>query len=115
MFQACGRGARCGAHRVKIAFDERSTWTFFEQGGTVVATIEDKEFWRGIHNHSIKFGEGDQLRVRLHSKVEEKRGRLRQKNKVTNVYQVLDRPKQIRLDGQPEDEARGRKFRDSNE
>jgi hypothetical protein len=29
----------------KLSFREGSTWTFFEQGGTVVAKIEDKEFW----------------------------------------------------------------------
>lgn len=33
----------------KLSFNERSTWTFFEQGGTVVAKIGDKEFWQRVH------------------------------------------------------------------
>ena len=82
----------------KIAFSESSTWSFFEQGGTVVATIEDQEFWRNLHDHSIMFGEGDRLKVRLLWKVEEKGGRLKQKNTIIRVHQVLDRPKQMRLD-----------------
>lgn len=87
----------------KIAFTEGSTWAFFEQGGTVVAKIEDREFWQRVHDHAIKFGEGDRLKVRLHWKVEEKNGRLKQKNRIIRVYEVLDHPKQIRLDGRKDD------------
>ena len=90
----------------KIAFSERSAWTFFEQGGTVVAKIEDDEFWRKVHDHAIKFGEGDRLRVRLHWRVEEKNGRLKQHNHILKIYQVYDRPKQMRLDGGTDDEIR---------
>ena len=88
----------------KIAFSESSTWSFFEQGGTVVAKIEDKEFWQKVHDHSISFGEGDSLKVRLHWKVEEKNGKLKQSNRIIKVYQVLDRPKQMRLDGNDDDD-----------
>lgn len=83
----------------KIAFSESSTWSFFEQGGTVVAKIEDQEFWQKVHDHSIRFGEGDRLKVRLHWKVEERSGKIKQSNRILKVYQVLDRPKQMRLDG----------------
>ncbi len=87
----------------KIAFKEGSTWSFFEQGGTVVAKIEDEQFWRKVHDHVIKFGEGDRLKVRLHWKVEEKNGKLKQRNRIIKVYQVFDRPKQMRLDGGKDD------------
>src|SRR5439155_17764519 len=33
----------------KLAWDEKSTWTFFEQGGKVVAKIDDQEFWQKVH------------------------------------------------------------------
>jgi hypothetical protein len=89
----------------KIAFSEKSAWSFFEQGGTVVAKIEDQEFWQKVHNHSISFGEGDRLKVRLHWKVEEQSGKLKQNNRIIRVYQVLARPKQMRLDGNKDDEV----------
>lgn len=88
----------------KIAFKEGSTWTFFERGATVIAKIEDQEFWQRVHEHLIKFGEGDMLRVQLSWKVDEKNGKLTQKNRIMRVYQVLDRPKQMRLDGGKDDE-----------
>jgi hypothetical protein len=90
----------------KIAFTEGSTWSFFEQGGTVVAKIEDDHFWRQVHDHVIKFGEGDMLKVRLHWQLEEKNGKLKQRNRIIKVYQVFDRPKQMRLDGRRDDEVR---------
>jgi hypothetical protein len=95
----------------KIAFKEGSTWSFFEQGSTVAATIDDKKFWQEVHDHSIKFGEGDRLKVRLHWKVEDNGGKLRQKNKITKVYQVLDRPKQMRLDDGKDEEPPPRRIR----
>jgi hypothetical protein len=99
----------------KLSFRESSTWTFFEQGGTVVAKIEDKEFWHKVHQHEVTFGEGDSLKVRLHWKVFEKDDKLVQKNNILRVYQVLERPKQMRLDGGKDDEVKlegpGRKFR----
>ena len=88
----------------KIAFSESSMWSFFEQGGTVVAKIEDREFWQKVHDHAISFGEGDRLKVRLLWKVEEKSGKLKQSNRIIRVYQVLDRPKQMRLDGNDDDD-----------
>ena len=88
----------------KLSFKEGSTWTFFEQGGTVVAKIEDKEFWRKVHQHAVTFGEGDSLKVRLHWGVFEKNNKLAQKNNILRVYQVLERPKQMRLDGGKDDE-----------
>jgi hypothetical protein len=87
----------------KIAFKEGTTWTFFERGGTVVAKVEDQEFWQRVHEHAIKFGEGDMLRVRLRWKVDHKNGKLTQKNRIIRVYEVLDRPKQMRLDGSEDD------------
>lgn len=88
----------------KLSFREGSTWTFFEQGGTVIAKIEDKQFWQTVHQHAITFGEGDSLKVRLHWKVIEKNDKLTQKNSILRVYQVLERPKQMRLDGGKDDE-----------
>jgi hypothetical protein len=99
----------------KLSFKEGSRWTFFEQGGTVVAKIEDKEFWQKVHKHDVTFGEGDSLKVRLHWQVIEKDNRLMQKNKILRVHQVLEKPKQMRLDGGKDDdvmpEGPGRKFR----
>ena len=92
----------------KLAFTEKSTWSFFDEGSTVVATIEDEAFWQRVHNHEISFGEGDRLRVRLHWKVESKNGKLKQKNRIVKVHQVFDRPKQLRLDG-GEDESQPRR------
>jgi len=83
----------------KLAFTEKSTWSFFDEGSIVVATIEDEAFWQRVHNHEISFGEGDRLKVRLHWKVESKNGKLKQKNKIVKVHQVFDRPKQLRLHG----------------
>jgi hypothetical protein len=88
----------------KLSFKEGSTWTFFEQGATVVAKIEDKKFWGEVHQRAVTFGEGDRLKVRLHWEVIEKNGKLTQKNKIPKVYQVLERPKQMRLDGGKDDE-----------
>jgi hypothetical protein len=90
----------------KIAFKEGSTWSFFEQGATVVAKVEDEAFWQQVHDHTIKFGEGDRLKVRLHWKLEEKDGKLRQRNRIIKVFQVFDRPKQLRLEDRKEDEVK---------
>jgi predicted metalloprotease len=88
----------------KLAFKEGSMWTFFEQGGTVVAKIEDEEFWRDVHQRAVTFGEGDRLKVHLHWEVIEKKGKLTPRNKILKVYQVLERPKQMQLDGGKDDE-----------
>lgn len=92
----------------KLAFTEKSTWSFFEEGATVVATIEDEAFWQRVHDHEISFGEGDRLRVRLHWKVESNNGKLKQKNRIIKVHQVFDRPRQLQLDG-AENEERPRR------
>jgi hypothetical protein len=89
----------------KLSFKEGSTWTFFERGATVVAKIQDEEFWAQVHEHKITFGEGDMLRVDLSWKIEQQR-KLVQKNVITKVYEVLPRPRQMRLDGAPDDEVR---------
>jgi hypothetical protein len=81
----------------KLSFGERSTWTFFERGAFVVAKIADKQFWTNVHQHKITFGEGDMLQVHLEWKIE-KKTRLSQKNTITKVYKVIERPKQMRLD-----------------
>lgn len=83
----------------KLAWDEKSTWTFFEQGGKVVAKIDDQEFWHKVHQRVVAFREGDSLRVRLRWEVMEKNHKLVQKNSILRVYQVMERPKQMRLDG----------------
>lgn len=49
----------------KLSFKEGTNWTFFERGATVVAKIEDAEFWEEVHKHAVTFGEGDLLKVRL--------------------------------------------------
>lgn len=99
----------------KLSFNEGSKWTFFEQGGTVVAKIEDEEFWQKVHKHDVTFGEGDSLRVRLHWQVIEQNNKLVQKNRILRVHQVLEKPKQMRLDGSKDDdvvpEQPRRKFR----
>jgi hypothetical protein len=99
----------------KLAWDEKSTWTFFEQGGKVVAKIEDQEFWDKVHQRSVAFREGDSLRVRLRWEVIEKNHKLVQKNNILKVYQIMERPKQMRLDARQDNEVKpertGRKFR----
>lgn len=89
----------------KLAFKEGSTWSFFEKGATVIAKIEDEMFWQQVHDHTIKFGEGDSLKVRLHWKIEEKDGKLKQRNRITKVFQIVDHPKQMRLDGRKDGET----------
>ncbi|MBZ5628496.1 MAG: hypothetical protein LAO06_06470 [Acidobacteriia bacterium] len=88
----------------KLSFVEGPKWTFFERGATVSAAIEDKEFWEDVHRRKYKFAEGDRLRVNLHWKMVEKGGRLRPENTVIKVYEVVQRVKQIRLDGARDDE-----------
>ena len=99
----------------QLAWDEKSTWTFFEQGGKVVAKIDDQEFWQKVHQRAVAFREGDSLRVRLRWEVIEKNHKLVQQNSILKVYQVTTRPKQMRLDGGNDDEVTAqrpvRKFR----
>lgn len=96
----------------KLSFKEGSTWTFFEQGATVVARIEGKKFWEEVHQRAVTFGEGDRLKVRLHWEVIQKNGKLTQKNKIQRVYQVLERPEQLRLDsGKSNEVAKNRPTR----
>lgn len=80
----------------KLSFTEGTTWTFFERGATVIAKIKDEQFWAKVHGHALTFGEGDLLRVRLYWKIEKKR-KLTQKNTITKVYELIERPKQLRL------------------
>jgi len=81
----------------KLSFTEGTTWTFFERGAIVIAKIEDERFWTDVHQHKLTFGEGDRLRVRLYWKIEKKR-KLTQKNTIRKVYELIERPKQLRLD-----------------
>ena len=78
----------------KLSFKENATWTFFEQGATVYAKIEDEKFWTDVHHHRLVFGEGDFLRVRLKWKIERKK-KLIQVNTITKVYELVERPKQL--------------------
>jgi hypothetical protein len=78
----------------KLSFKENATWTFFEQGATVYAKIEDEKFWTDVHHHKLVFGEGDCLRVRLKWKIERKK-KLIQVNAITKVYELVERPKQL--------------------
>jgi hypothetical protein len=101
----------------KLSFKEGSNWTFFERGATVVAKIEDEQFWERVHEHAVTFGEGDLLKVRLVWEIQEKHHQLKQKNIIVKVLEKLERPKQMRLDGRKDDEQmalhpRVRKFRD---
>lgn len=80
----------------KLAFKEKSTWTFFEQGATVVAKIEDVDFWKSVHDRTVTFGEGDTLLVQLAWNVERKT-RLVQKNTILKVRKVIPRPEQLRF------------------
>jgi hypothetical protein len=80
----------------KLSFTEGPAWTFFEQGATVVAKIEDQNFWEKVHKHEVVFGEGDVLRVRLSWKIERKR-KLTQKNTIVKVHNVRTRPEQLKL------------------
>jgi hypothetical protein len=98
----------------KLSFKEGSSWTFFERGSTVIAKIEDEEFWKKVHLHQLTFGEGDLLRVRLSWEIRERRHQLKQTNTIFKVIEKLERPKQMRLDGHKDDEdilKQGRKFR----
>jgi hypothetical protein len=88
----------------KLSFTEGSTWTFIEQGATVVAKIEDEEFWGKVHEHRVTFGEGDRLRVHLRWEVVEKKNKLTPKNTIIRVHELLMRPRQKRLDGRGDDE-----------
>ncbi len=80
----------------KLSFTEGTTWTFFERGAIVIAKITDERFWTDVHQHRLTFGEGDSLRVQLYWKIEKKR-KLTQKNTITRVYELIERPKQMRL------------------
>ncbi len=81
----------------KLAFTEKSTWTFLERGATVVAKIEDEKFWSDVHQHKLTFGEGDRLRVRLRWSTVRKRHILAAKNTVIRVYKVITGEKQLSL------------------
>jgi hypothetical protein len=88
----------------KLSFVEGSTWTFLEKGATVVAKIDDADFWQQVHEHKVTFGEGDRLRVLLRWRVIQSRNKkLVPKNTIQKVYEVLPRPVQLRLDSKNDD------------
>ena len=99
----------------KLSFKEGTNWTFFKRGATVVAKIEDEEFWGKVHQHTVTFGEGDLLKVRLAWKIQQKQHQLKQKNTIVKVIEKLERPKQLHLDGRRDNlllkQPQGRKFR----
>jgi hypothetical protein len=88
----------------KLSFKQGSTWTFFERGATIVAKIEDEDFWERVHKHDLTFGEGDLLKVRLTWNIHERHHELKQKNTIVKVLEKLERPKQMRLDGRTDDD-----------
>lgn len=94
----------------KLSFIESSNWTFFEQGSTVVAKIEDPEFWNKVHDRTVTFGEGDTLVVDLIWRIEQK-ARLVQRNTIRKVLRVIPRPQQLTLQSQTPRKA-SRHFRD---
>ncbi len=84
----------------KLSFVEGTMWSFIEKGATLVAKIEDEDFWEKVHQHKFTFGEGDRLRVLLHWKVvQDRRNKLVPKNAILKVYEVVERPMQMRLNG----------------
>jgi hypothetical protein len=89
----------------KLSFVEGPKWTFYERGATVIASIKDEEFWHNVHRRKYKFAEGDRLRVRLRWKMVEKGYKPKPENVVLTVYEVLQRAKQMRLDGARDDEV----------
>jgi len=93
----------------KLSFREGLNWTFFEQGATVVAKIEDERFWKKVNNHELTFGKGDLLKVRLAWEIREVNHQIKAKNTNVKVIEKLDRPKQMRLDGGKDDDMPARK------
>lgn len=37
----------------KVSFVEGTTWHFIEKGATVVAKIEDEDFWKRVQQHNL--------------------------------------------------------------
>ena len=88
----------------KLSFTEGTTWTFFEQGATVIAKIEDENFWSQVHEHKVTFGEGDRLRVRIAWRIEKtKKGKLVQRNTILKVHEVVGVPVQLLLGAKTKD------------
>lgn len=96
----------------KLSFVEGTTWSFVEKGATLSAKIEDPEFWEKVHKHDLRFGEGDRLKVLLYWKVvQTRKKKIVPKNTIIKVYEVLPRPKQMRLDGGKDDSLVSRRIR----
>lgn len=89
----------------KLSFREGPKWSFFERGATVSSSIDDPSFWEDVHRRKYKFAEGDRLRVRLRWKLVDKGNKLKTENAIIKVYEVVQRVKQMRIDGDPDDEV----------
>ncbi|MGI9101688.1 MAG: hypothetical protein ACR2IF_04500 [Terriglobales bacterium] len=87
----------------KLSFIEGQKWAFLERGATVVAEIDDDEFWKSVHEGKYRFAEGDQLSVRLYWRVIHNKGKPKAENTITKVYQIVPRRTQMRLDGATDD------------
>lgn len=104
----------------KLSFTEGPNWTFYERGATVIAKIEDEQFWEKVHKNELLFGEGDLMKVRLCWQIRKVNHKVKQKNTIVKVLEKAERYKQMRLDGGKDDdlpvrnpptEPKGRKFR----
>lgn len=83
----------------KLSFKEGTKWSFFEDGASLAARIDDEEFFRKVHDRKLKFADGDRLSVHLKWQLQERNGRLVADNVITKVHKVLSKKPQLRLDG----------------
>ena len=91
----------------KLSFREGTKWSFFEEGSTLTASIDDEDFFRQVHDRKLKFADGDSLHVHLRWQLHERNGRLVASNIITKVHRVLGKMRQLRLDGGSDDLVRG--------
>mgnify|MGYP006281928369 CR=1 FL=1 len=85
----------------KCVWDEDRKWEFFDGNEKFSAKVKDPKFWRKIHARVQKFGEGDNLEVRvLERKIRNEDGTLRKEQEIQEVLDYKPAPvQQDLLDG----------------
>lgn len=84
---------------ISLSFNPEHKWRFSTGGSTFTAEVEDEEFWRRVHGHTIHFSEGDQLLVMLRTTtVRDDKGALRTRYTIQHVLQHRTAPKQSKFD-----------------
>jgi hypothetical protein len=82
---------------VTLSFDDRYKWRFTDGNVTFTAAIDDDRFFDAVQKRQYRFGKGDYLKVKLHTKTWRTDMGLKTEYRIREVVGVIQAPRQSSL------------------